>query len=82
MEIDKRKYLLLDANGFASHFSRSIYFNKKKKIIVSLEAVEDHDFEWLEKLIAEKNETGNWQFHFENIASQELLREITQELEK
>lgn len=47
MTLDSAKRSLLSQAGSLNHFNRSAYFNRQSKKFSSLEAIEDHDIEWL-----------------------------------
>jgi hypothetical protein len=76
MMLDKDKYDLLSKNDFQNHFDRAMYFNRRTKKIFSLEAIEDHDLEWLRIRIESPNNTGTWQFYFNRNVPQETIKEI------
>ncbi|MGD0724356.1 MAG: hypothetical protein ABSB63_02210 [Spirochaetia bacterium] len=79
MALDQEKYNLLSQHGFINHFNRSAYFSRQLRKFFSLEAIEDHGFEWLRERVESPNTTQTWQFYFNQPPSQEILREILKE---
>ena len=74
--LDTKQHILDDA-GFAYSIDRMAYFNRKSKKIFSVEFVEDHDDEVLERLIRDDTGGKEWKFYFNSgEPSEEVRREI------
>ena len=58
------KQNILDDAGFAYSIDRRVYFNRKSKKIFSVQFIEDHDDEDLERLIREDTGDEEWRFYF------------------
>jgi len=80
MQLDKKKYKLLESSGFVSHFNRAIYYNRQTKKVFSLEAIEDHDLEWLRTNIESPNNTGTWQLYFNQPLGKDTFKDLMAEL--
>ncbi len=79
----KHKKEILEKANYRYHFMRSIYFNFKDKRVVSLEAIEDRDVDWLANIINKKKETDEWEIYFSTTPPSEKIRnEIIAELSK
>ena len=70
----------LSAAGYRQLFERDVYFNRETRKIFSLEAVEDHDDEWLRERMIEPNVAGGWRFYFNDPVPEELRGEILREI--
>ncbi len=70
------KKQILEGSKFSYHFDRAIYFNRVAKKIFSVEAIEDNSSEWLKKKIHEKNDSGEWEFFFNDSAPEAVKKEI------
>ena len=66
MDTTPEKDEMLRSAGFRYYFDRMAYVNRKAKKIISVEAVDDTTEQSLSKMIAEPNESGEWQFYFTN----------------
>jgi hypothetical protein len=76
------KEKLLENSGYAYHFDRMIYFNRTARQAFSLEFVEDHSREEIQKLLSEAPTTDSWVFHFNELPSDRVRRELAEALEK
>ena len=56
------------------------YVNRKAKKVISVEAVEDRSEESLKQLIAEANDSGDWQFYFQQPPSRSVIQAFVAEL--
>jgi hypothetical protein len=65
METALEKDELLHSAGFLYHFRSMAYVNTKSKRVVSVETVEERSEDWLRRLIAEVNDSGDWLFYYE-----------------
>ena len=74
------KTLILEEAGYIYHFDREMYFNRRTKKAFSLEFVEDHQPNEIQKLIATKKTTRNWSFYFNSILSSDIRRQLEQVL--
>lgn len=72
---------ILERSDYGYNFMRMVYFNRKAKKVFSVEAVEDHDENWLQARIAEENGSQEWKFYFTREPSQAVQRELVSELE-
>jgi hypothetical protein len=79
MSLEKQKYEFLSEHGFQNHFSRSLYFSRELKKLFSIEAIEDHDMDWLQKCVLSENKTGSWQFYFNQPVSRSTAQSILNE---
>jgi hypothetical protein len=71
------KQNILDDAGFTYSIDRMAYFNRKSKKIFSVEFIDDHDEEVLERLIREDTGGTEWKFYFNSgEPSEEVRREI------
>jgi hypothetical protein len=82
MSLDQAKYELLSKSGYQNHFKRSLYYNRQNMKIFSLEAIEDHDINWLQHMIQTPNDTKNWLFYFSGPISQSIMNDIIKVFEK
>jgi hypothetical protein len=60
--------------GFRYNFDRMSYVNRASKKVFSVEAVEDHSEDWLVERIREANDSGEWQFYFNEPPSAAVVR--------
>jgi hypothetical protein len=79
MSLEKEKVELLSENGYINHFKRSLYFNREARKIFSIVAVADHDINWVRVNIQAPNDTGTWQFYFNEPVSEQTRSEILHE---
>lgn len=78
MESDKKG--LLEESGYRYHFSRMVYFNRKKKKIFSREFIDDHELNQIRKKIREDSPDNHlWIFYFNRPLSKEAKQEILSE---
>ncbi len=79
-EADKMR--LLEQGGFRYDFNREVYFNRASRKVFSLEAIEDHDKEWLrEKIHEEKRGEDRWLFYFNSPPAEAVEKELLAELD-
>jgi hypothetical protein len=76
---DKEK--LLENSGYRYHFDRMIYFNRTVRRAFSLEYVEGHSQQEIQKLL-ETPATNDWIFHFNETPSDRVKQELAKALEK
>ncbi len=79
MSLEKEKYEFLSKHGYMNHFKRALYFNRESKKLFSVEAIEDHDMNWLCKSVETPNIMKTWQFYFNQPISPESIKEIINE---
>jgi hypothetical protein len=79
MDSLKEKKEILEKANYRYHFNRSVYFNRDDKIIFSLEAIEDHDTDWLTNIIQNKK-SDTWSLFFNETPSKKIEDEIKREL--
>lgn len=63
MPVSQDRIDALKTSGYKYHFTNDIYINKTDKVIISKEAIEDHDDSWLDKKL-EACDGNNWLFIF------------------
>jgi hypothetical protein len=69
---------LLENSGYRYHFDRMIYFNRAARRAFSLEFVEDHSRQELQKLLDEIPATNDWVFHFNELPSDRVKRDLVE----
>ncbi len=72
---------ILEHSGYVYNFRRMVYVNRKARKVFSVEAVEDHNAEWLQAHIGEENGSQEWRFYFTKAPSDAVRRELVSELE-
>jgi hypothetical protein len=72
---------LLENSGYRYHFNRMIYFSRAVRRAFSLEFVEDHSRQEIQKLL-ETPATDDWVFHFNKQLSARIKRELAEALGK
>jgi hypothetical protein len=72
---------LLENSGYRYHFTRMMYFNRADRRVFSLEFVEDHSQQEIQKLL-ETPATSDWIFHFNKQLSDRVKRELSEALGK
>jgi hypothetical protein len=72
---------LLENSGYRYHFERMIYINRADRRAFSLEFVEDHSQQEIQKLV-ETPATNEWVFHFNEPPSDRVKRELAEALGK
>ena len=75
-----KKRALLNESGFAYGFDREVYYNQDTKKVFSIEFVEDHSAEELEKCIGENTRENGWRFYFNTVPSKSAKRELEEVL--
>jgi len=73
--VNRKKQILQDA-GYEYSFDRMIYFNRGTKKVFSVEFVEDHSEDELQRLISEKPKGEGWCFYFNSPPSKAVKREL------
>ncbi len=71
-----KKRELLEKAQYAFDFRREVYFNRETKTAFSVEFIEDHDAEQLERCIGENSEREEWRFYFNSSPSESVKREL------
>jgi hypothetical protein len=79
--MDSKENLLTQA-GFRYNFFRMSYVNRATKKVFSEEAIEDHSEMWLLEKIRERNDSGEWQFYFNEPPSPAVVRDILAEIDE
>ena len=72
---------LLENSGYRYHFERMIYISRADRRAFSLEFVEDHSQQEIQKLL-ETPATNEWVFHFNEPPSDRVKRELAEALGK
>jgi len=75
------KETLLRQAGFRYNFDRLSYINRATKKIFSVDAVEDHSEDWLLEKMRERNDSGDWQFYFNDPPSPGVIRDFLAEID-
>jgi hypothetical protein len=70
------KSKILEDAGYVYSFDRQAYVNRKAKKVFSIEFVEDHSDEQLQKRISDDAQGSGWQFYFNSEPSQAVKREL------
>lgn len=73
--VDTKSQILGDA-GFAYSFDRRIYVNRRARKAFSVEFIDDHSEEELQKCISENTGQGEWRFYFNSPPSEAVQREL------
>lgn len=71
---------MLERSGYVYNFRRRVYVNRKARKVFSVEAVEDHDEQWLQACIGEENGSPEWRFYFTKVPSEAVQQELVSEL--
>ena len=66
----------LEDAGYVYSFDRQAYVNRKAKKVFSVEFVEDHSDEELQKRIRENASGSGWRFYFNSEPSDAVKREL------
>lgn len=72
----KTKEKILKDAGYAYSFDREIYINRKTKKAFSVDFVEDHSEEELQRCITENLQGRMWRFYFNSPPSEAVKREL------
>jgi hypothetical protein len=70
------KQQILESKGYRYSFDRQIYFNRDAKKAFSVEFIEDHPADELERLIRENPRSTDWAFFFNERPSDAVKREL------
>lgn len=70
------KKQILEDGGYVYNFDRKIYFNRNARKVFSVEFVEDHSEEELQRCIAAPHDEDGWQFYFNRPPSRTVSGEI------
>lgn len=76
---EKRR--ILENAGFVYNFDRDLYYNRNKKKVFSIDFVEDHTNDELQKFINETSDGINWRFYFNIAPSSAVKHELISVLE-
>jgi hypothetical protein len=76
------KETLLRQAGFRYNFDRLSYINRAAKKVFSVDAVEDHSEDWILEKMRERNDSGDWQFYFNDPPSPGVIRDFLAEIEQ
>jgi hypothetical protein len=79
--MDSKEKLLIEA-GFRYNFVRMSYINRMARKVFSEEAIEDHPENWLIEKIRERNDSGEWQFYFNEPPSPAVVRDFLAEIDE
>ncbi|MGC1181530.1 hypothetical protein [Legionella sp.] len=82
MPVSLSRINALISSGYKYHFNNDIYINKTDKVIISKEAIEDHDDNWLDIQLKACN-GNNWHFIFtdenespSNVVKNKILKDL------
>jgi len=78
--LDTKSQILQDA-GYIYSFDREVYFNRGTKKVFSVEFVEDHNEEELQRYFSENKDVMEWCFYFNSAPSEAVKRELQSVLE-
>ncbi len=78
--LDTKRQILQNA-GYSYSFDRMIYVNREAKKVFSVEFVEDHSEQELQKFFSENKEGKEWRFYFNSPPSEAVKRELENVLE-
>jgi hypothetical protein len=70
------KQQILEDAGYSYSFDREIYVNRSARKVFSVEFVEDHAEDELQRCIQESTPAGGWQFYFNTAPSDAVRREL------
>ena len=70
-----KRELLMDA-GFVYSFDRDVYYNRETRKVFSVEFVDDHSVEELDRCIHEGTEGEDWRFYFNTPPSESVQRQL------
>jgi len=73
---------LLEGSGYRYHFDRMLYVNRTARRAFSLEFVEDNSRQEIQRLIDQLPATNDWVFHFNELPSDRLRRDLAEDLGK
>ena len=73
--LDTKSKILQDA-GYVYSFDRAVYFNRITKKVFSVEFVEDHSEEELQRYFSENKDGAEWRFYFNSDPSEAVKREL------
>ncbi len=76
------KEALLENAGYRYHFDRMIYFNRGARKAFSLEFVEDHPRQEIQRILDEPSPEDGWTFYFNEPASENVRRELAAALRR
>jgi hypothetical protein len=70
------KRQILADGGYTYSFDRKIYINRRTKKVFSIEFIEDHNEEELQRCITENTQGGRWRFYFNSQPPEAVKREL------
>ncbi|KTD02896.1 hypothetical protein [Legionella feeleii] len=73
MPVSLSRLNALKSSGYKYHFTNDIYINKTDKVIISKEAIEDHDDNWLNERL-EACDGNSWLFIFTNGSPRDAVK--------
>ncbi len=73
--LDKVEQILRQA-GYVYSFDRMVYFNRKTKKVFSIEFIEDHNIDELQRLLNEQAAGEEWRFYFNSPPSNAVKAEL------
>ncbi len=73
---------LVESSGYRYHFVLMHYVNRTARRVFSIEFVESHSREELQRLIIEAPTTTGWVFYFNEQPSDGMKRKLIEEYEK
>ena len=71
---------ILDRASFKYNFEFNVYFNCSTRKVITNEAVDDHDTEWLRQCIKEDNRPNEWLFYSNSPTDETRRKEIVAKL--
>ena len=73
--VDSKWQILREAE-YAYNFDRMVYFNRRTKKVFSVEFVEDHSENELQRCINEPSNGAEWRFYFNSPPAAAVQREL------
>lgn len=80
MSSENEKMNLLKKAEYRYHFDRDLYFNKRDKVVFSIEYIEDNDKNTLSENIKNKSSKNDWIFFTNEPISEEIKEQIKREI--
>lgn len=70
------KWQILQEAGYAYNFDRMVYLNKSARKVFSVEFVQDHSENELQRCISEESNGAEWRFYFNSPPPAAVQREL------
>jgi hypothetical protein len=76
-----RREPALRAAGYAYLFDRMAYFNRETKKVFSVEWLEDHPVEDLQRALVEPNDSGEWRLYVDQMPPQHVIEALLADID-